>query len=285
MRTKKINFNGKSGELVNFLTQQIPKRYLASYKVLLDLKYPIADSQVFYDQLEKIEENELVKELLVNTFTPRDFGLESPINALEKFQLNLRIKSIPPNEFYNAPLEYNYGRVPVPEYSMYTPYKGYPTGMPIENNAPSMEQYLPIKRPANYWPEWKMEKEYIPTQMNKELKEWEFGKDIIGDVATSLFTEMISKGIREDYAYNFAREKEVACRSLLPTFEIKLTEKALFIFATHFILLGKNIRQSFLAARLFLNKTYFGFDKAEPKTRYYEDFVPKMKKEFVEPVM
>ena len=125
MRTKKIIFNGKSGELVNFLTQQIPKRYLASYKILLDLKYPIADSQVFYDQLEKIEENELVKELLVNTFTPKDFGLESPINALEKFQLNVRMKSIPPYEFYNFPSEYNYGKVPVPEYSMYTPYNGF----------------------------------------------------------------------------------------------------------------------------------------------------------------
>ena len=285
MRTKKINFNGKSGELVNFLTREIPQKYLAAYKVLLDLKYPIVDSQVFYEQLEKVKENEFVKELLINTFTPRDFGLESPINALEKFNLNVRMKSIPPFEFYNYPLEYRYERIPRPGYSMYTPYKGYPTGIPFENNAFPVEKYPPLEKPAYYWPEWKMEKEYIPTRMTTAWKEWEFGKDIIGDVTMSLFSEMVSKGIREDYAYNFAREKEVACRRIIPTFEVELTEKALFIFATHFILLGKGVRKSYWTARFFLDKPYFEFEKMEPKARYYESFSPKMKKEFVEPVM
>lgn len=282
MRTKKVNFNGKAEELVHFLTQQFPEKYLAAFKVLLDLKYPIADSQVFFDQLEKIKEEEVVKELLLNIFTPADFGLESAINALEKFQMNVRMMNIPPYAFYNFPYEFDYGKIPAPGYSTYMPFRGLPTGIPIYNDVFPIEQNLPFRRPTYSWPKWKMEKEFVPPYWGKD---WEFGKDIFGVVAASLFGELVYKGWKEDYAYNFAREKEIECRNIIPTLEMEFNENALFIFASHFILLGKDVRESFWAARFFLTKPFMGYTKAEPRKPYYESFTPRFKKEFVEPVM
>jgi hypothetical protein len=284
MRTKKIHFNGKSKELVDFLTQQFPEKYLAAFKILLDLQYPITDSQVFYGQIEKIKEDDVVKELLLSNFTPGDFGLESAFNALEKFQFNVRLNHIPKAEYgrYNYPYESNYGRMPASGYSMYNPYREYPTGIPFERNVFPMEQFNTLKSPTYFWPEWKMQKDFTRTYMNRE---WEFGKDIFGYVATSLFSELVGRGMREDYAYNFAREKEIACRSFIPTFDVEFNERALFVFASHFILLGKDVKESYWAAKLFLTKPYTGYTKSDPITPYFDKFSPKMKKEFVEPVM
>jgi hypothetical protein len=284
MKTKKIHFNGKAKELVDFLTQQFPEKYLAAFKILLDLKYPISDSQVFYNQIEKIEERDLVKELLLTNFTPGDFGLESAFNALEKFQFNVKLNTIPKTEYglYDYPYEFNYGKMRTPGYSTYNPYRKYPTGIPMESNVFWKERYNSLKSPTYFWPEWNMEKDMPRPYMNRE---WEFGKDIFGDVAASLFGELINKGVREDYAYDFAREKEITCRRFIPTFDIEFNERALFVFASHFILLDKNVKQSYWAAKYFLNKPYTRYTKTEPTTEYFEKFVPKMKKEFVDPVM
>jgi hypothetical protein len=284
MRTKKIHFNGKSKELVDFLTQQFPEKYLAAFKILLELQYPITDSQVFYGQIEKIKEDDLVKELLLNNFTPGDFGLESAFNALEKFQFNVRLNNIPKTEygFNNYPFEYNYGKMPTPGYSMYNTFREYPTGIPFERNVFPTDKFNTLKSPTYFWPEWNMQKDFPRSYMTRE---WEFGKDIFGYVATSLFSELVNKGIREDYAYKFAHEKEIACRNFIPTFDIEFNERALFVFASHFILLGKDVKESFWAAKFFLTKPFTGYTKSEPITQYFDKFSPKMKKEFVEPVM
>ncbi len=284
MKTKKIHFNGKAEELVNFLTQQFPEKYLAAFKILLDLKYPISDSQIFYDQIEKIKEDELVKDLLLSSFTPGDFGLESAFNALEKFQFNVRMNNIPSPAYgdFNYPFEYNYGKVQAPGYSKFNYYKEYQTGIPFQSNVFPTKQYNPLRQPTYFWPEWNMQRDFPQSYMGIDF---EFGKDIFGEVAASLFTELISRGVKEDFAYNFAREKEIACRSFLPTFDVEFNKRAKFIFANHFILLGKDVKQSYLAAQFFLTKPYTGYTKTEPTTHYFDKFSPQMKKEFVEPVM
>lgn len=284
MRTKKIHFNGKAEVLVDFLTKQYPKTYLEAFKVLLDLKYPIVDSQVFYDHIEKLKADEFVKELLLNNFIPTDFSLESPINALEKFQLNIKRNNIPMSSYgaYDYPFEFKYGKMPVPEYSMYDPYLGYRTSTPFESKVFPKEQFNPLRQPSYYWPQWNMQKDLPEFYMGKD---WKFGKDIFGEVAIMLFGELVSKGIKKELAYSIAHEKEIACRSYLPTFETEFNEKALFIFANNFILLGKDVKQSYWAAKFFLKNYYTDYVKTEPIARSYEPFYPKMKKEFVEPVM
>jgi hypothetical protein len=284
MRTKKINFNGNAEVLVNFLTQHFPERYLAGFKVLLDLKYPISDKQVFFDQIEKIKEDDFVKDLLLTSFTPVDFSLDSPINALEKFQFNIKRKNalMPSYGAYDYPYEFSYGKMPVKDYLKFSPYQEFRAITPFQSKFDQMERFYSPNSPTYFWPEWNMERDFNQSYMNKNLK---FGKDIFGDVAASLYGELISKGMKEDYAYNIAREKEIACRNFVPTFETEFNERAKFIFASHFILLGKDVKESFWAAKFFLTKPFSSYVKTDPTAQYFEKFPPKMKKEFVEPVM
>lgn len=282
MRTKKINFNGNAEVLINFLTEQFPKTYLSAFKVLLDLKYPISDKQVFSDQLEKVKEvkeDEVVKELLLNNFTPGDFGLESAINALDKFKLNLGKFEYakPVNGFFEYPFTFGYNRVPEQEYFMHKPYMEYRTPYSYPR-----EKIYPVGPTSGFYDKWNLMNETRPAYM---YGEWEFGKDVCGEVAASLFIDLVDKGVREVLAYNMSREKEIACRKFMPVFETELNAKAQFIFANHFILLGKDVKQSFWASKFYLNKRLPGLVNQEPIGKTFEAVTPTMKKVMFEPVM
>lgn len=260
MVTKKIQFNGKSEILVNFLTSQMSETQLKAINILLNLKYPIPDRQSLCDQIEKVKEREVAHQIVLDTFTPSDFGMDSVYNALEKFNANItRLTQMNPWQGWQRDANWNMqtNRTTEPtqwlqqttpaQMSNQTTYYHTPWSTP----GAQYQAVQPVNSPGGYhrnnWTQ-----QGIPTQGTRTTS-WEFNNDICGQTACNLFCDMVNRGVNPMTAYTTCRQKENLCRSMLPNYTGTNAWQAQSIFAYNLIIAGKDPAQADWCARFFLN--------------------------------
>ncbi|MFT5169238.1 MAG: hypothetical protein ACI8P3_004486 [Saprospiraceae bacterium] len=235
MTNKKVLFDGQSEVLANFFAQQLPTTYRNAYSILLNLKYPIHDLQTLCTQLEKVKDEDYVKDLITNTFAPHDYGLDSVYSALEKFTANVnntrQVGSWPgttstPSAWNGAPST-NTFRTALENQTTPTPWGSY---SPNTWNSPvRMTQNLPNTR-------------------------WEFGADVCGETACSLFCDMVNRGCDPVSAYDHCHSCEVTCRSVVPNYGTDVVAiRARAIFVQNYIIMGKDVTQCNWCVQCFLN--------------------------------
>ena len=251
MTTKKSFSNGKSEVIANFFAQQLPSPLLKAYNVITSMKYPIQDKQMLCDQMDKSKEDESTKQMIMNIFAPCDFGLDSVYNALEKFTANINQVGMNNTWRLNQPIVNNWTGVPN-------------TGNGMNNSVPVMNTAWGTTTPShvapvagypmtgtNSWNAWGTANT-IPSNMTNT--NWEFGNDICGEIACSLFCDMVSRGITAPTAYAVCNSKEIACRNVMPVWgNDVVSRKACSIFVHNFIVMGKDVNQCNWCVQFFVN--------------------------------
>ncbi len=242
--SKKILSNGRSTELAKFLLGQVSPTEMKAFEVLLDLTYPIADRTSFCEQIDRVEVESHIKEMLKNIFTPRDFGLDSAQNALEKFRLNLNTIANQVNSIQGVG----------------TPVFGTPIGGGSNPN-PGIGTTIPTTvgvgvNPVGINPVTNVWSTTPNVQVGQVWNQgnWQFGNDVCGEAAACLFCDMVIRGINPAVAYNICHEREVFCRANMPHYGNTPNARiACCVFAQHCIVLGRSIVQCDQAARFCLN--------------------------------
>ncbi|RMF26058.1 MAG: hypothetical protein D6765_09475, partial [Bacteroidetes bacterium] len=194
--SKKILSNGRSTELAKFLLGQVSPTEMKAFEVLLDLTYPIADRTSFCEQIDRVEVESHIKEMLKNIFTPRDFGLDSAQNALEKFRLNLNTIANQVNSIQGVG----------------TPVFGTPIGGGSNPN-PGIGTTIPTTvgvgvNPVGINPVTNVWSTTPNVQVGQVWNQgnWQFGNDVCGEAAACLFCDMVIRGINPAVAYNICHE-------------------------------------------------------------------------------
>jgi hypothetical protein len=231
MTTKKVLFNGQSEVFANFFAQQLPTTYRNAYSILLNLKYPIHDRQSLCTQLEKVKDEEYVKQFITDTFASHDYGLDSVYSALEKFTANVN----------NTSQSTNWSGATTP-----TAWNGVPSTNTVWRNQVSPSPW------GSYSPNnWNS-----PNRMTQNIPNtrWEFGSDICGETACSLFCDMVNRGCDPVSAYDHCHSCEVTCRNVLPNYGTDVVAKrAQAIFVQNYIIMGKDVTQCNWCVQCFLN--------------------------------
>ncbi len=257
MTTKKNYSNGNAEVLANFFTQQLPSIQLQAINVLTSIKYPIHDKQTFCDQVAKTKANEVCKQLVMDIYAPCDFGLDSVYNALEKFTANINRVGTSNAWVANQPTTPNwawapntgtgYGTTNMNTAPMNTApmNTGYGTSVPV-NAWPTATTNV-----ANNWNAWGTATTNAPSMTNVN---WEFGNDICGEIACSVFCDMVCNGVSPASAYAVCNTREIACRSIMPNWgNDMMSRRASAIFAHNYIVMGRDVNQCNWCVQFFVN--------------------------------
>lgn len=237
MTTKKALFNGQSEVFANFFAQQLPTTYRSAYSILLNLKYPILDAQSLSTQLEKVKDEEYIKQFITDTFCPNDYGLDSVYSALEKFTANVNTTRQTPGSWTGSP-------VTSPSW----------IGSPVTNTVGNVWGTQSSPSPFGSHPVSNNWGSPIRMTQNVPNTRWEFGADVCGEVACSLFCDMVNRGVDPVTAYDICHTREITCRNILPNFGTDVVaRRAQTIFVNNFILLGKDVNQCNWCVQCFMN--------------------------------
>ena len=239
--SKNLTMNGKEATLVDFFTQIYPQRFMKALKVLLNLKYPIADQNTFRKAVEKIETDDYVQRWILNYFQPSDFGLNTPMNALEKFYFRYTRKTA------FEQLEHQQTET----FTTY-PTNGYPTQNQqlLKLNGTPTNGNLYYQNPNNGF-----DQQIRQDRVQQHQRGQSFGNDAFGRAAETAWLEFVLQGWQVDNAYQTVHQRVRQGRELMPDYgDGWIAQKAQTVFANQYVVFGKSQYLADQAARRLVNQ-------------------------------